>query len=411
MIEILPYFLALIFLLFLSGFFSGSETALFSLNKIERRRITEAHPFISRTVEYLLARPRRTLITILIGNMVVNTAATTIATLVAIQLFGNAGVGFTIVCFTLILLMVGEILPKIFAIRNNMVVTDLSAVPLNIIANIIFPIRYLVRHIADWILSFLMKGSSNTKPDLMSENELKALVRIGEEEGVFRKEEVRMISRLIDFGNRTVNQIMTPRTDFVAFNIQDGRETLIQLIRKSQFTHIPVYEKSIDNLLGVISTQEFMLDIQNRLRELIQPPDYIPETKRIDELLVDFRKKGKSVAFCVDEYGAVVGLVTFEDILEEIFGEFHDEYAQLESLMREAKPDEYLIHAKMNLREFNERLGTHLRSASSTTLNGWLLEKIGRIPLQNEEFEFDGLHIRIAEVFKNKIIKVLIQKK
>ena len=411
MIDTFSHIVTLVFLLFLSGFFSGAETALFSLNKIERRRIAEKHPLISRTVELLLERPRRTLITILIGNMVVNTMATAIATLVALQFFGNVGVGVTIVCFAFILLMIGEIMPKIFAIRNNVLITEVSVVTLNIFAKLIFPFRYLVRHAADLVISFLIKDASHSKPDLMSENELKALVKIGEEEGVLRKEEVRMISRLIDFGNRAVKEIMTPQTDFVAFDIEENREALIELIRKSQFSHIPIYEKSIDNLLGVISSQEFMLDTQSRLQELIQASEYIPETKRIDELLVEFRRKGKSVAICVDEYGAVSGLVTFEDILEEIFGEFHDEYAQPESLIKDIGNGEYVVQAKVGLRDLNEKLGIHLHSESSETLNGWLLEKLGRIPTYNESFVFEGLQFQISEVFKKRIVKVLIRKK
>ena len=408
--ELVSSFLVILVLLFCSGFFSGSETSLFSLNKIERRRIQEKHPFIGKVVEDLLARPRRTLITILVGNMFVNTLATVIFTMMSVRLFGEIGISISIVFFTLILLMFGEIMPKVFAISNNTLISELSAVALNIIAKIIFPIRFMVRSITDKTLSFLIKGV-HAKTDLMSEEELKALVRIGEEEGVLKKGEVRMISRLIDFGQRPVKQIMTPTNEFVAFDIDKGAEVLTQLIKKSQYTQIPVFQGTIDNFLGVIPTQEFMLNQTQDFKTFIQPPDFIPETKPIDELLVEFKLKNKRSAICVDEYGSVSGLVTFEDVLEEIFGEFHDEYAQVESLVKEIKSGEYVVLAKITLHELHDKLGISLESESSETLNGWILEELGRIPSYNESFWYQGIHFQIMEVLKRKIHKVIIRKK
>ncbi len=410
MIESIPLLVVIVSLLFLSGFFSGAETSLFSLNKIERRRIVEKHPFIGKTVNNLLDRPRRTLITILIGNMAMNTLAIVIVTHGAVQYFGGIGVSFTVAVFTGILLLFGEIMPKVFAIRNNILIAELSAVTLDMFAKLIFPFRFIVRKISDFVLSFLVH-SAHHKADLISEDELKALVKIGEEEGVLKKEEVRMITRLINLGERTVKQIMTPSTDFVAFNIEEGSEALAELIRKSHFNYIPVYENSIDNLLGVISTQEFMLSSEPDIRKLIHVPDYIPETKRIDDLLTEFRFKEKRFAICVDEYGGVSGLVTFDDILEEVFGEFHDEYAQVESLVKEIRSGEYIVRAKITLHELREKLGIHLKSESSETLNGWLLEKLGHIPVYNESLLFEGIQFQIAEVFKNRIHKVYIRKK
>ncbi len=409
-IELVPSLIFIVFLLFLSGFFSGAETALFSLNKIERKRIAGGHPLIGDTVNDLLNRPRRTLITILIGNMIVNTLATVVVTHIAIQLFGNIGVGYTIAVFTCVLLLFGEIVPKVFAIRNNILISEMSAVTLNIIAKIIFPLRFIVRRISDFILGFLVLGVKS-KVDLMSEDELKALVRIGEEEGVLKKGEVRMITRLIELGERPVKQIMTPRTEFVAFNLEDGPEPLRGLIRKSHFTYIPVYEGKLDNFLGVISTQDFMLSSEEDVRKFILVSEYVPETKCIDDLLLEFKLKSHKFAVCVDEYGSISGLVTFEDILEEIFGEFHDEYAQVESPAKEIRQGEFLVQAKITLHTLHETLGIHLESDSSETLNGWLLEKFGRIPAYNESMIYKGIQFQIAEVHKNRIAKVYIRKK
>ena len=409
MIEFLSHATVLMILLALSAFFSGSESALFSLSQIERRRIAQKHPVISKTVETLLTTPRRTLITILIGNMLVNTMAVVVVTLAAIQTFGERGVSATICVFTVILVIASEITPKVFAVRNNVLFAELTAVILNAFAILLFPIRYIVRRVSDFVLSLLvrdMKGQS----DLMSENELKALVKIGEEEGVIRKEEEKMIRRLIDLGKRPVRQIMTPRPDLIAFDIQDGREKLVALIKKSHFTYVPVYDGALDNLLGVIPTHDFMLDAQNRLRELIVTPDFVPETKLIDELLEEFRAKGKGFAVCVDEYGSTAGLVTMEDILEEIFGEFYDEYSKEESAIKRLGHDEFLALGKISLHDVNEALGLSLSSESSETLSGWILEELGRIPKLNESFTYEGTHFQVAEVSKHRIQKVMIRK-
>jgi len=398
------------FLLILSGFFSGSETALFSLSKIEKRRLGSRHPFIGKTVDYLLKHPRRTLITILIGNMVVNTVAIVMATFLSVQAFGAAGLTFTIVVFTFVLLFVGEILPKVFAIRNNMLIAEYSAVPLHWLAKIIFPIRWVVRVISDYVLSFLVAGVPGQK-DKISENELKALAKIGKEEGVLKGNEERMIADLLNLGNRQVDEIMTPKTDFVAFDVDDGREKLMSLLKKSHFSFIPIYKGTLDNLLGVISTQEFMLDPRKRYHELVRAPYYIPETKPIDELLEEFRKKGITFAICVDEHGGIAGLVTLEDVVEEIFGEFYDEFARVEHLIRAISPDVFAVQAKISLHDLNDGIGLLLQSDSSETLSGWLLERLGRIPQLNEQFDHEGIHFTFTEVTRRRIIAVHIKRK
>ncbi len=397
-------------LLVLSAFFSGSETAIFSLSKLEKKRLNSRHPKTWKTISSLLDRPRRTLITILIGNMVVNTMAIALVTLITIKWFGPGGVGWTIALFTLVLVIVSELTPKVFAIRHNEWFAFVSAIPLDLIARILFPVRRLVRAVTDWILSFLVREKHGSA-DLISEEELKALARIGEEEGALRSEEGEMIQNLINLGERMVREIMTPRTDMVAFDLEEGREKLVELIKQFHFSYFPIYEKSLDNLLGVISTQEFMLDNQNRLRELIVTPDYIPETKPIDELLQEFQKRGTRVAICVDEYGGTAGLVTLEDIMEEIFGEFYDEYAKAEPLFKMVGDGSFLVNGKISLHELNEHLGISLTSETSETLSGWLLEQFGKIPKQHESLRWNEIEFHIKEVLRQRILKVEIRKR
>lgn len=407
---LIPQIALLVGLLGFSAFFSGSEAALFSLSKIEKKRLSVQHPRAWRTISSLLERPRRTLITILIGNMSVNTMAIALATAIAVRWFGPSGVGWTIPVFTLILVITGELTPKIFAVRHNEWFAFVFAVPLDLFARVLFPVRRLVRWAADGILSVLVRVRK-TEADLVSASELKALARIGEEEGVLRAEEREMIQNLINLGDRIVREIMTPRTDLVAFDIQEGRQKLVELIKKVHFSHFPVYEKSLDNLLGIISTQEFMLDNQNRLRELIRSPYYVPETKPIDELLQEFQQRGIGVAMCIDEHGGTAGLVTLEDVLEEIFGEFYDEYAKAEPLIKTLDDGIFLVHGKTALHQLNESLGLSLASETSETISGWLLERLGKIPKQQESFRWKGIEFQIREVFRQRILKVEIRKK
>ncbi len=408
--EYVPKLILLIVLLVLSAFFSGAEASIFSLSKLEKKRMSTRHPRTSKKILYLLEHPRRTLITILISNMTVNTMASTLVTSLAVDWIGPSGVGWTIAIFTLVLVVIGELTPKVFAIQHNESVAFLSALPLDIFARILYPIRRLVRHASDGILSLLLKGH-DADPDLVSESELKALARIGEEEGALKSEEGEMIQNLIDLGDRMVREIMTPRTDMIAFDLEEGRDKLIGLIKQYHFSHFPVYEKSLDNLLGVISTQDFMLDNENRLRELIQPPYYVPETKLIDELLHEFQKKKTHVAICVDEYGGTAGLATHEDILEEIFGEFYDEYAKADPLIKTLDDGIYLVQGKIGLHQLEESFGIQLKSETSETLSGWLLEQLGTIPKQHDSYHWEGIDFYIREVHKQRILKVEIKKR
>ena len=410
MADALSHLLVLAVLLVFSAFFSASETAIFSLSKLEKKRLQGRHPRTWKTIEQLLIHPRRTLITILIGNMAVNTLAIAIATSMAITWFGPKGIGWTIAVFTLVLDLTGEVTPKVFAVRHNEFVAFLFARPLDVIARLLFPIRRLVRLISDWVLSFLVRGRQ-TDADLVSESELKALARIGEEEGVLKPGERKMIQKLIGLGERIAREIMTPRPDLITFNLDLGRDELVRLLRQYHFSHMPVYQGSLDHLLGVISTREFMLHPQKKLEEFILPPYYVPETKPVDELFEEFERRNTHFAICVDEHGGTAGLVTLEDILEEIFGEFHDEHSREEPAIKEIGHNRYLVQGKMGLHQLNDALGVSLESGESETLSGWLLQHLGRIPNSNELVRWRGVDFLIKEVHRQRILKVEIHKK
>ena len=394
----------------LSAFFSAAETALFSLTWIERRRILEKHPHRGKLVADLLTHPRRALVTVLIGNNVVNTCAAALATLFALHFFDPQGVSLVIAIFTVVLIFLCEVVPKVFAVRNNERVALATAPLLDGIALLIFPIRRAVRIVSDWVLALLLKGKREPS-DLISAHELKVLVKIGEEEGILNQEERRMIHKLFELGERPVRAIMTPRTDLVALRLSDVWEKQVETMKNFHFTSFPVYQESLDQIVGVVSTQEVILSNEKDLQKFVRPVLYVPELKRVDELLRDFQKSEDRFAVCVDEFGGTGGVVTLEDILEEIFGEFYDEYTKPEQSIRELGMGEYLVDAKIPLTQFNEFFRVPLRSEEAETLSGFLLEKMGRVPRKNDVLELPQCHFRIHDTARQRILKVVVRPK
>ncbi len=404
------HLLLLAALLFLAAFFAASETALFSLTRIERRRILESHPHLGRLVDDLLTHPRRTLVTLLIGNNVVHIAAAALVTLTGLQYLDAKGVSLLVFLFTVALMFFCEILPKVFAVRNNEGLALAVAPALEVIAGLLFPIRRVVQSLSDWVLGFLLEGQKEST-GLISTQELKLLVKIGEEEGVLDRNERRMIQKLFELGERPIRSIMTHRTEVAALRLGDPWEKQVQAMKKFHFSHFPVYQDSLDQIAGVVATEEVILGGGEDLGKFLKPSLFVPAFKRIDELLRDFQKTGDRFAVCVDEFGGTAGVVTLEDILEEIFGEYYDEYSQPESQVRDLGGGEYLVDAKIPLVQFNEFFGCGLRSKEATTLSGLILERLGQVPKKNDVLELPNFTFRIHDTVKQRILKVGVRRK
>lgn len=394
----------------LAAFFAGSETALFSLTRIERRRLLEHHPQLGKLVSDLLAHPRRVLVTLLIGNNIVHIAAAALTTLMALQFFGPRGVSIIVAVFTLVLIFLGEMIPKVFAVRNNEALALLTAPLLQVVSAILFPLRRLVQWVSDWLLGFLLSGQKEPS-QLISSQELKMLVKIGEEEGILDRDERRMIQKLFELGERPVRSIMTPRMDVIGLRLGDPWKKQLETMKNFHYSHFPLYQESLDQITGIVSTQEVVLTGGEDLAPFAKPVIFVPELKRIDELLRDFQKTGDRFAICVDEFGGTTGIVTLEDILEEIFGEFYDEYAKPEQSVREMGGGEYLVAAKISLGQFNEFFRAQLRSKEAETLSGFVLEKMGRVPRKGDTLEIPGFSLRIHDMARQRILKIAVRPK
>ncbi len=398
-------------LFLLSFFFSASETALFSLSKLDKRKLKEQYPHLSKWTLEHLQKPRKTLGTILIGNLSVNTLATAIITLVVLKLFGQARLGLILAVFTIFLIIFCEMFPKILAVQSRIKMALLVSLPLKFFTLLFAPFRILMRFITDRVLSFLIHEKIE-QSDMISEKELKVLVKIVEEEGVLGSQERHMIQKLLDLGERPVKDIMTPRTDLIGLDIEEISEKHEELIRKYHFTRFPIFQGSLDHILGVVESQNYLLqEPRQDVKQVMREPLFVPESKRIDDLLETFRSKNEQFAVCVDEFGGTAGVVTQEDILEEIFGEFYDEYEKVENPIRRMGDDLYLVEGKLPLQEFNEFFSAHLVAEEAATLGGYLFEKMGVVPAKGSTLTMKQFDFVIQDMIRQRIHLVMVRRK
>jgi len=403
-------FLALFILLVFSGLFSASETALFSLSKIQLRRIKEKRPAQSAVIEQLLDSPKRTLNTILTGNMLVNITACALVTATMIRIFGSRGIALAFALTTFLLLIFGEVTPKIFAISRAEGFSGFIARPLFIFSKLIHPVCLVWSQAANFISGRLI-GQAYLKQPFLTEEEVRGLVSIGEKEGVISKEEEQMISTVFDFGERHVNEIIIPRVDIVAVDINETSSFLDRVLKQSRHSKIPVYKERIDNILGIVYAKQYLLAPKKDWQDLIRPVLFVPETKKIEELLLEFQSKKSYLAIVTDEHGGTSGLVTIEDILEEIVGEIQDEYDTEEKLIARIDKDTISISGKTALYDLNEELNSHFKAEESQTVGGFVIHLFGRIPKSGESIRYRNYLFTVNDVRKHRIRKITIRGK
>lgn len=404
------HILALTILLILSGLFSASETALFSLSKIQLHRLKARKPAQSALIMQLLDSPRRTLNTILTGNMLVNTTTSALVAETVMRLVGQKGLGISCGLATLLLLVFGEVTPKTFAISHAESFSCFISRPLYLFAKIIFPIRWGWSKIADFFSGRTI-GRQYLRQPFLTFEEIRGLVSIGEKEGVVSKEEEQMISTVFDFGERSVNEIMTPRVDIVAVDLNEDSRQLEKILKSSRHSKIPVYKDRVDNILGIIYAKEYLLTPYEDWQSRVSPVLFVPESKRIEELLLEFQSKKSYLAIVTDEYGGTSGLVTIEDILEEIVGEIQDEYDTEEKLIVTVDENTISVSGKTSLYDLNEELHTHFKAKDIQTVAGFMIQLFGRIPKSGESVRYRHHLFTADDVRKHRIRKITIRKR
>lgn len=403
--------IVLIVLLALSAFFSSAETCLTTVNKIRLRSLAEEGNKRAELVLKLVEDPGKLLSAILIGNNIVNLSASSLATSIAYGLGGSA-VAIATGILTVAILIFGEITPKTVATTNAEKLALAYAYMVRLIIMLLTPVIIIINGMSHIIL-FLMRVDPNAKSNAMTENELRTIVDVSHEDGVIESDEKEMIYNVFDLGDAKAKDVMVPRVNVVFANINNTYEELLEIFRENKFTRLPVYEDTTDNIVGTINMKDLLLfgGAKNfQIRDILREAYFTYEYKNISELLVDMRKTSFNIAIVLDEYGETAGLITLEDILEEIVGEIRDEYDESEEdAFLKINELEYVVEGAVNLDDLNDNLDLDLESEEFDSLGGFIIERLERIPEVNDEITTeDGIRMVVDSIVKNRVEKVHI---
>ena len=388
--EHLLYLLGLVLLFFLSAFFSGSETALTALDRMRLKYLVEKGRPGADRLAAVLEKPERLLSTILIGNNLVNIAASVFATALLIEIFGEHGELLTILILTPILLILAEISPKTYAAQNPEKVSFFVFRPILLFMWLLTPVIWIVSGASN-LLTRLFR-SAEARPTI-SADEIKSIISAGEQSGAVHEDKRRMLHGIFELSQIRVRDVMIPRTEVVGIDVATPFAEILQLVQKARHSRFPVYEENLDSIVGIIHSKDILNYVHRPeecdIRQVARAPFFVPESQLIESLLQSFREKRVHLAIVVDEHGGVEGIVTLEDIFEEVFGEIEDEYDVEESLIRKLTPGCYLVDGSASLKTINSRFGLEFSEEHVTTLAGFVLQGLGRIPREGDKFRSD----------------------
>lgn len=396
-----------------SAYFSASETALMSLSKIRIRQMAEEGIDKAQLLQKLMEKPEKLLGAILIGNNVVNIGASALATSLAIDFFGNAGVGIATGIMTLLVLIFGEITPKSIAVAKNESVALKVAGSISFIVRLLNPLIIALSY-GTRLLIKLLGGDLTKKVPFITEAELKTMVDVGHEEGILETGERAMLHNVFRFGDLQVKDVMMPRTQVVAIEVDASYEKVMKVYKNELFSRMPVYRKTIDNIIGVLHIKDILfLEPEQKSFQLVnfvRKTYYTFESKRIAELFDDLRKKRLPFAVVADEYGGTAGIITMQDLIEEIFGEIADESDEETEAVQQVGEKEYLFSGTTRLELINAALESNLKSSHSDTIGGYIAETIGRFPLKGEHIRIDEIEFIILDTFRHRINRIHAKK-
>ena len=403
----------LVILLSASAFFSSAETALMTSNKLKIRNLAENGDKRAAKVLKVTENTDKMLSAILIGNNIVNLTASSISTTLTLKIFGSKLVGIATGILTFLILVFGEITPKNVASKNaeNMALAYIGVI--SFLVTLLTPVIFIVNTVAKFVISIFNKNGDDN--NAVTEEELRAMVEYSHEEGVIENEEKKMIVNVVDFGDTVAGDIMVPRVDMVMVDEKSSYEEILQVFREERYTRIPVYEETPDNVIGILNVKDFLLieDKENFvMKELLREPLYTYEYKKTSALMMDMRKTGANIVIVLDEYGITAGLITLEDMLEEIVGEIRDEFdADEDEGITKVSDLEYLIDGSTNLDDINDRIGLSLSSEEYESIGGLIMEKLGRLPVEGEIINFDNIVLTVKKMDHARIEKVCLKLK
>lgn len=401
----------LIILLILSAFFSSAETALTMINKIRIKTLADEGNKKAAVVLKIEDNPDKMLSAILIGNNIVNISASSLVTIFVQNLFGNWAVSIGTGVLTVLVLIFGEIAPKTAATTYADTLAMFYAKPIWLLMVVLTPVIFIINKLASGVMRiFGLKG--DVRENTFTEEELRTIMTVSHEEGVIEKEEREMINNVFDFGDAEAKDVMIPRIDMCMVDVESTYEELLEIFRENKYTRLPVYQDSIDNVIGIINIKDLILYRSGEnfnIRDYLRDAFYTYEYKKLSELMAEMRKDSVNITIVLDEYGAAVGLITIEDLLEEIVGEIRDEYDYDEvDAFTEVAPGEYIVDGQIKLDDVNDMLGLSLASEDYDSLGGYIIGFLDRLPATGDKVETDKVTLVVDSMDKNRIDKIHI---
>lgn len=401
--------LTIILLLMLSAFFSSAETALTTVNKIRVRTLAESGHKKAVTLTMVIENQSKMLSAILIGNNIVNLTASSMVTILASNLWNSKAVGIATGILTLLILVFGEITPKTLSTLYSETIALNYAGVIYAIMMVLTPVIYLVNKLSLCVL-LIFRIDPYRKQGAITEDELRTIVEVSHEEGVIESEERKMINNVFDFGDSVAKDVMVPRINMVMVELNASFKEVLDIFREEKYTRIPVYEDSTDNVIGIINMKDLLL-IDNHAkfhtRDYLREPLYTYEYKKTAELMVEMRQTFNNIVIVLDEYGATAGLITLEDMLEEIVGEIRDEYDEdEEESFMELAAGEYVVEGSLKLDDLNDILELELESEDYDSVGGLVIGLLDHLPSEGEEVTHDGVRFVVERVDKNRIDKI-----
>ena len=401
----------LMILIGFSGFFSASETALMSLSKIRIRHMVDERMKKAELIQRLTGNPSSLLGTVLVGNTVINIGASALATAIAIRAFGDKGVGIATVVMTVVVLVFAEITPKSLAAQNSEAFSIKVITIMSFFVKLLKPIVIVFTYITNIFIK-LLGGRTNKERPFITEEELKTMVDVSQEEGVLELGEKEMLYNVFEFGDLIVKDVMIQRMDMVAVEIETSFDAVMKIVKEEQFSRMVVYKDSVDDVVGILNVKDLLFideDQQFSIDKYMREPYFTFEFKKVTEVLRELKKERAHMAIVLDEYGGTAGLVTMEDMIEEIVGEIQDEYDELEQdEIYVVKEDEYIVEGGARIELVNEMIGTNIESEEFDSIGGFVIGILGKLPGEHEVIEYENIKFIVESIERNRIKKIRI---
>ena len=405
--------LGLIALLLISALLTGAEAAYFSLGRARLKRLSEERGAGDSALQPLLKRPHDLLVTLLVGTTLVQIAASALAAVMAAKMFGPVGLPIAIGAMTVLLVVFGEVLPMTLAVEHPERYSAWVNRPVRWLSALVWPFRVLLGGLTALTLRVVGSERKQGEPEI-SEEELRTLVDVGAREGIVDRTEREMIHKVFELEDRLVREVMVPRPDMFCLDLATPPPDILPLLREHLHSRVPVFDETVDQIVGVLYTKDLLPYLRGLppgfdVRAHLHPPYFVPESKRADALLREFQAKKLHLAIVVDEYGGTAGLVTLEDLLEELVGEIRDEFDEEERLIQKLDATTYRVSGKLSIEELNAATGLNLPNESFDTVGGWVLDLFGRVPHKGEKAHTDEVTVAVEKVQRTRIVEVLLQ--